>query len=94
MTPPQPATIGGVISDEEGRALAEVAVAFLSAPVAVPDIAALTGPDGRFAVTAPVPGTYTLIATADGYKAEHVTVRVEPGRSPETQIDVRMHRAE
>ena len=92
MTPP-PAVIDGVVSDEEGRALADVTVAFLSAPVAVPDIAALTGPDGRFAVTAPVSGAYTLIASADGYATQHVTVQVELERSTETQIDVRMHRA-
>lgn len=92
MTPP-PAIIDGVISDEDGRALADVTVAFSSTPVAVPDIAALTGPDGRFAVTAPASGTYTLVAAADGYATEHVTVQVELERSPTTQINVRMHRA-
>jgi Carboxypeptidase regulatory-like domain len=92
MTPP-PATIIGVVSDEEGRAMAEVTVTFLSAPVAVPDIAALTGPDGRFAVTAPASGSYTLVATTEGYAAEQVTVQVELESSPKTHIDVRMHRA-
>lgn len=92
MTAPQPQVIQGVVTDEEGRGLAEVSVAFVSAPVAVQDIAALTGPDGRFAVTAPVSGAYTLVATADGYAAEHVTVQVELECSREAQIDVRLHR--
>jgi hypothetical protein len=55
--------ITGTVTDRHGRPLAEVSVSLREAPVPVPDIAALTGPDGTFALAAPSPGHYTVAAT-------------------------------
>jgi hypothetical protein len=84
MTPTRTGPSGlitGVVTDEQGRPLAEATVALGDAPVPVPDIAALTGPDGAFALAAPVPGSYTVVAAAPGHGAGRVGVQVQAGRA-------------
>ena len=73
-----------------GHPLADAAVAIAAAPVAVPDIAALTGPDGRFAIAAPAPGDYTVVATAPGTGTGSVTVHVDTADASETDVEVRV----
>lgn len=84
MSPSGSAPVGvitGVVTDGEGRALAEVSVSLLDAPVAVPDIAALTGPDGSFALGAPSPGRYTVVATGPGGERAEAAVDVATGEA-------------
>jgi hypothetical protein len=79
------AVISGFVRDSRGSAVANARIAFASAPVAVPDIAALTDSKGAFAMSAPAPGTYFIACFAEGYSsataAAHVagagTVNVE-----------------
>lgn len=47
--------------------MAGASVLFTSAPVAIPDIAAITGKDGTFILSAPQPGRYELAVHADGF---------------------------
>ena len=54
------ATISGRVVDAAGRPVAGATVYTVSAPVPMPDIAALTDGDGRFSVAAPVPGRYEI----------------------------------
>lgn len=85
-----PAVIQGVVTDDAGQPLAEVAVALAEGPGPVPDIAALTGPDGRFAITAPMPGSYTIVATAPGSRTGSVTAQVDAAGSPDTNVQIRV----
>ncbi|MEU8545472.1 carboxypeptidase-like regulatory domain-containing protein [Streptomyces roseoverticillatus] len=66
-TPAAPAgVIRGTVRDAAGAPVAGARVAFADGPVPLPDIAAVTGGDGRFALTAPAEGTYTLVCRGDG----------------------------
>ena len=69
--------IAGIVRDETGAPIADVRVYLTHAPVAIPDVAALTGADGRFALAAPVPGSYVVECTADGFAPERRTVVVQ-----------------
>lgn len=70
------AVIAGTVLDAAGRPVPQAAVVFRAAPVAVPDVAALTGPDGRFALDAPVPGHYRIAVHAGGRPAAEQEVEV------------------
>jgi protocatechuate 3,4-dioxygenase beta subunit len=79
--------ISGTVVDAHGRPVRGARVFLTDAPVPVPDIAALTDADGRFELTAPAPGSYTVGAASDVASAstrvtlpgegEQVTLRVE-----------------
>jgi hypothetical protein len=65
--------------DEEGNPVAEASVYFVEGPVPLPDIAALTDSSGRFALSAPVSGTYQLEVASEGpvgFVKEATTVEV------------------
>ena len=51
--PQSPGVIRGVVLSEAGEPAAEATVSLSSAPVPVPDMAALTGETGEFALAAP-----------------------------------------
>ncbi|MDB5948126.1 MAG: Carboxypeptidase regulatory-like domain, partial [Ramlibacter sp.] len=51
-------TISGLVLDATGHPAAQVRVFIVKAPGPVPDVAALTGADGRFALAATRAGTY------------------------------------
>ena len=69
--------IDGTVTDPSGRPVAGAAVLIASSPTPVPDIAALTGEDGRFSITVPVPGAYRLTARSAAGTVE-VAVDVAP----------------
>jgi hypothetical protein len=56
--------------------------------VALPDVALLTDSSGAFVLPAPVPGTYQLGCTADGFAAATVAVDVAAGQP--AAIDIRL----
>jgi hypothetical protein len=60
------AVISGVVLDHDGTAMPEARVSFAAGPDPLPDIAALTDSHGRFQLSAPGSGRYTLAVTADG----------------------------
>lgn len=57
--------ISGKVVDEKGNAVAWARVMFSRAPVAMPEIAALTAEDGSFSVAVPQPGEYELATASD-----------------------------
>ncbi|PSJ24249.1 hypothetical protein B7P34_34430 [Streptosporangium nondiastaticum] len=88
-TSPAPAgVIRGTVRDAAGAPVAGARVAFADGPVPLPDVAAVTDGEGRFALTAPAAGTYTLACRADGGTAT-TRVRVAAGPAAARPEDVR-----
>lgn len=56
--------IRGTVADAAGGPAAGAAIYVSAAPRPMPDIAQLTGDDGRFVVAAPAPGRYVIGARA------------------------------
>lgn len=79
--------IAGTVIGTDGAPVAGAQVLFAHAPVAVPDIAQLTGPDGRFALGAPAAGTYRIAARSGDSAGE---VAVEVGESGIKWVEVRI----
>ena len=77
----------GVVIDPAGRPVVDARVALVAAPVEVPDIALLTGEDGRFTMAVPVAGTYRVAAFADEGRAEE-TVQVDEGGTTHVRLVV------
>ena len=74
-----PHLIEGRVVDAAGAPVPMASVFFVEGPVALPDIAALTGPDGSFSLSVPGAGAYILGARADGHKPAAATVQVGGG---------------
>lgn len=68
--------VAGTVLDAAGRPVAQARVYFSAAPGSVPDIAALSGPDGRFQLNAPRPGSYQVSASSDELGSASVLVEV------------------
>jgi len=83
-----PGIIAGVVSDREGVPVAAARVGFVAGPAALPDIAALTDRRGRFTLSAPVPGDYTIQFVADGYAPQ--TLRVSVGSGQRVEVHCRL----
>jgi protocatechuate 3,4-dioxygenase beta subunit len=79
--------IRGHVVDPQGRPVAEAAVYIVSAPVSMPDIAQLTDDQGQFAMSAPVPGHYTVGVRSDDWGLTQTDVEVS-GEEP-VDIEVR-----
>jgi hypothetical protein len=90
MTSPGGPVITGIVTDDAGQPLAEAAVAIAAAPGPVPDIAALTGPDGRFAIAAPEPGQYIFVATAPDQRTGRVSVHVGAEGAAGADVEIRV----
>lgn len=82
----QPLLISGRVVDEGDVPLSEARVFFVSGPVALQDVAAMTGEDGHFCLSAPVPGTYQLQFVADNFKPRTLGVEVGEGRGEAMEI--------
>ena len=82
------AALTGRVVGADGKGIAGAAVSVMAAPVAMPDIAQLTGPDGAFDIEAPAPGTYTIGASAPGgLKGE---ARVDMGLEDAAPVEIRL----
>jgi hypothetical protein len=68
--------IRGTVRDPSGRPVADARVWIGRAPSPVPDIAALSGPDGEFAMSVSGEGEYELHCTADGFEVSREKVDV------------------
>ena len=68
--------ISGTVLSASGQPVALARVYVLAAPGPVPDVALLTGADGRFEIGAPQPGAYEIGASTDGLGSGRVAVRV------------------
>jgi len=72
--------VAGRVLDAAGEPVDLARVAFAATPVTLPDVAAVTGPDGRFALVAPVAGRYVLAAVGEGHPPAHLTADVRSER--------------
>ncbi len=59
-----------------GRAVADARVFIVDGPGSFSDIAALTDSHGRFSLTAPQAGSYTVTCVAEGFAPASLTVEV------------------
>ena len=71
-----PSAVSGRVLDSHGRPVAAATVYFVSGPVALPDIAQLTGADGRFSLVAPAPGRYRIGVNAPGTAVQERDIEV------------------
>ena len=74
-----PAILSGTVLDVAGRPVAGARVYLVKAPVAVPDVAAVTGGDGRFALGAARPGAYEVACSTDDLGSASAKVEVGAG---------------
>lgn len=77
--------IRGTVRSRSGEPIVEARVYITKAPVSMPDIAALTNEQGEFSLHGPVPGSYHLECTAEGFLQESRTIVVEEGQ-PEVSL--------
>ena len=75
----RPGVISGRVLDAEGKPVAGARVFFARGPGPLPDVAAVTGDDGAFALSAPHAGTYHVQSVTDGERARTVEVHVDAG---------------
>jgi len=78
--------IYGTVRDPRGNPVPQARVYFTAAPVALPDIAALTDTGGAFSLSVPSAGTYKVESAADGFTPTSVTVDVAPEK--ETRLEI------
>ena len=81
------AAISGSVRDPGGAPIADARVFFVSGPVALPEIAALTDGAGRFVLSAPAAGTYELGIAADGFINASVKATVPLPSDLEVTLD-------
>jgi hypothetical protein len=88
-----PTEIAGVVVDAEGNPVEEARVYFVEGPVPLPDIAALTDSSGRFALSAPVSGTYQLGVSSEGSASsvQQKTVKVEVGGERGSDLEIQLY---
>lgn len=79
--------VSGTVFDRAGRPAGGATVMWLAGPVPLPEVALLTQADGRFVMSAPVPGHYTLACRRDPDGAAKAEVTVGPQGA---QVTVRL----
>ncbi len=82
------AVLRGVVRRADGTPLAGAGISVASAPVAMPDIAQLTGADGRFVLGVPAPGTYVVGVTAPDGETRRVEMIVGEGDPEPVEVSL------
>ena len=84
-------TINGTVLDATGVPVAQARVYITRAPGPVPDVAALSGADGRFTIAAAHAGVYEIACSTDtqGSAAATVQVGAKAGAAVELRLDKR-----
>ena len=75
----RPGVISGRVLDSDGRPVAGARVFFARGPGPLPDVAAVTGDDGAFALSAPHAGTYHVQSVTDADQVRVVEVHLDAG---------------
>ena len=86
-----PAIVAGRVVDRDGQPIAGASVLFSASPVAVSDIAQLTGSDGGFAMAASAVGRYSVSVHATGHAAAELEVEV--GEAVSAVLEIVLERA-
>ncbi|MGW8554426.1 carboxypeptidase-like regulatory domain-containing protein [Streptomyces tubercidicus] len=76
--------VSGAVLDAHGDPVSGVAVAIADGPGPFPDIAALTGADGRFSFSVSTEGVYTVQGTAADGRSAQASVEVGARGTPPT----------
>jgi Carboxypeptidase regulatory-like domain len=82
--------ISGIVLDTLGQPVVRARVSFVSGPVPLPDIAALTDDHGAFSLSTPVEGAYTIECVAEGFLSTKTTVTISQNKR--ANIEVRLWR--
>lgn len=85
-TPPR-SRVAGVVLEPSGEPVREAQV-FVAGGPSHPDIAAITGENGRFSLGGLLAGRYRLRADADGFDPTTIEIAVAPGRRLELEIEL------
>lgn len=83
------ARIHGRVLDSQGRPIPNAAVYVESAPVSLPDIAAITDEGGSFTLAVPSPGEYRIGARSDQRGRASTDVRVDAA-GEDSRIELRL----
>lgn len=83
-------TVSGRVLSDDGSPVAGAAVYVVDGPSPIPDIAQITGPDGRYSLRVLTAGSYRIGASVTGRKARPVPVDVGPGGA--LAIDIHLTR--
>jgi hypothetical protein len=86
--PAKPIIVAGVVRGPGGEQLPQARVFIARGPVPVPDIAALTDAEGRFALSLPAAGSYDVACVAEGYAPLSTTIEVAEQR--ELPLELRL----
>jgi len=76
MTTMPSTAVHGVVVDAKGRPVMQARVGWVDGPVALPDVMALTDAQGRFTLSAPVPGAYRLHCGSVAHGERQLPVQV------------------
>lgn len=80
--------VRGRVRDARGRPLPGARLAWVAAPVAMPDVALIADALGRFAFTLAAPGDYLLQAASDDGRSARAAIRfAQPGT---LELDLRI----
>lgn len=90
----RPSTVSGRVVTPAGEPVEGAAVYFVSGPVALPDIAQRTGPDGRFALGLPAAGRYRIGVNAPGAPAREQDVDADAGAGAVIELDIQIDSSE
>lgn len=85
MTQPR-SVIAGVVKDKNGSAISGARVSFVTGPIPLQDIAALTDVNGSFVLSAPTPGEYTVEVLSEGFSAKKVKIATESNQEEHIEI--------
>lgn len=80
--------IRGMVRDQDGRPLADARVFLGTGPVPLPDIATITGADGAFALSAPVPGEYSILCSLADGRSDTRNITVSQGSDVEVAFEM------
>lgn len=87
-----PSIISGDVKDNTGNPISGARVSFISGPVSLQDIAALTDINGNFVLSAPTPGEYIIEVISEGFVTEKVKIATESNQ--EKHIEINLSRQE
>jgi hypothetical protein len=78
--------ITGIVRGPDGNPIPLARISFTGGPIPLQDIAALTDRSGKFSLTAPAEGTYTIRSIIEGF--EPAEVQVVTGAGAETRVEI------
>ena len=81
--------ISGRVRDVAGNAVPWARIYFTKSPVALPDIAMLTGADGAFTLSVPAEGSYEVECAAEGFEKAAMSIKVVSGQHTQVEMVLR-----